>query len=71
MSLFAKIALAFEHGGFWMYPILALQLFSIAIVIERTFVLFFKYKTNQKDVAAPFEDSIRRGELTQLIQKTL
>lgn len=70
MSLFAKIALAFEHGGFWMYPILALQLFSIAIVIERTYVLFFKYKPNQKDIAAPFEDSIRRGEMTQLISKT-
>ena len=70
MSLFAKIALAFEHGGFWMYPILALQLFSIAVIIERTYVLFFKYKPNQKDIAAPFEDSIRRGEMTQLISKT-
>lgn len=48
MTLLAKIALAFEHGGFWMHPILALQLFSIAIVIERTYVLFFKYKSNQK-----------------------
>lgn len=70
MSLFTKIALAFEHGGFWMYPILALQLFSIAIIIERTFVLFFKYNANQKNVAAPFEDTIRRGELAQLIKTT-
>ncbi len=70
MSFLASIALAFEHGGFWMYPILALQLFSIAIVIERTYVLFFKYTANQKNTAAGFEDSIRRGELTQLITKT-
>jgi biopolymer transport protein ExbB len=70
MTLLAKIALAFEHGGFWMYPILALQLFSIAIVIERTYVLFFKYKSNQKDVAASYEDLIRRGDLAQLAQKT-
>ncbi len=70
MTFFSKIALAFEHGGFWMYPILALQLFSIAIVIERTMVLFFKNKMNQKTVAADFEDLIRRGDLTQLVQKT-
>jgi biopolymer transport protein ExbB len=70
MSFLTSIALAFEHGGFWMYPILALQLFSIAIVIERTYVLFFKYKVNQKDLAAGYEDAIRRGELNLLIQKT-
>ncbi len=70
MAFFTSIALSFQHGGFWMFPILALQLFSIAIVIERTYVLFFKNKSNQKDIAAAFEDHIRRGELTQLIQKT-
>lgn len=70
MEFITKMGMAFEHGGFWMWPILALQLFSIAIVIERTMVLFFKYKLNQKDMATTFEDSIRRGELTQLITKT-
>lgn len=69
MDLFSKIALAFEHGGFWMWPILAIQLASIAIVIERTYALFVKRKLNQHAVVAGFEDNVRRGELEAVIQK--
>lgn len=69
MDLLSKIALAFEHGGFWMWPILAIQLTSIAIVIERTYTLFFRHKMNQHEVVAAFEDNVRRGELDAVIQK--
>lgn len=69
MDLFSKIALAFEHGGFWMWPILAIQVASIAIIIERTYALFAKSKMNQHAVVASFEDNVRRGELDTVIQK--
>lgn len=69
MDLLAKIAQAFEHGGFWMWPILVIQLFSIAIIIERTYSLFIRRKLNQHAVVAGFEDNIRRGELDVVIQK--
>ncbi len=69
MDLFTKIALAFEHGGFWMWPILAIQIASIAIMIERTYALFIKRKMNQHAVVAGFEDNVRRGELDAVIQK--
>lgn len=69
MEFMSKIALAFGHGGFWMYPILAVQLVSIAIVIERTYALFFKRKLNQGSVVAGFEESIRRGEIGAVIEK--
>lgn len=69
MDLLTKIALAFEHGGFWMWPILAIQIASIAIMIERTHALFIKRKMNQHTVVAGFEDNIRRGELDTVIQK--
>lgn len=69
MDLLSKIALAFEHGGFWMWPILMIQLVSIAIVIERTYALFMKRKLNQHSVIAGFEDNVRRGELDAVIQK--
>ena len=68
--MITKIALAFEHGGFWMWPILGLLLFAVAIVIERVYALFFKNQMNQKAVAATFEDNIRRGELASVIKKT-
>jgi biopolymer transport protein ExbB len=70
MDLFAKISLAFEHGGFWMWPILALQLFSIAIIIERIYALYFKRKIDQHAMALQFEEDIRRGDLERLMQKT-
>lgn len=69
MDFITELAIAFKHGGFWMWPILAIQLASIAIVIERAYTLFMKKKVNQAAVAASFEDNIRRGELDAVIQK--
>jgi biopolymer transport protein ExbB/TolQ len=48
---------------------LAIQLASIAIIIERTYALFVKHKMNQHSVVAGFEDNVRRGELDTVIQK--
>lgn len=67
--MFAKIAAAFDGGGFWMWPILAIQLVSIAIIIERTFALYMKRKANQRLVADGFEDLIRRGEIDTVIER--
>lgn len=63
MELFTKISLAFEHGGFWMYPILLIQLATFAIAIDRVIALFVRRKGNQLAYAASFEDNIRRGEM--------
>ena len=67
--MFAHILESFRGGGFWMWPILAIQLSSIAIVLERVYALFVKRKMNQKAVADGFEDGIRRGELEQVIER--
>lgn len=69
MEFFTKMALAFEHGGFWMWPILAIQIASIAITIERVYALFVRRKLNQTAVALGFEENIRRGEMDNLITK--
>ena len=69
MEVMSKIAIAFSHGGIWMWPILTLQLASFAILIERFYALYGKRKTNQVALAKGFEESIRRGEIDQLIQK--
>lgn len=69
MELMTKIGLAFEHGGFWMWPILAIQLVSIAIIVERVYALFIQRKLNQEAVAEGLEDNIRRGELDTVIEK--
>ncbi len=69
MDMFTKIAQAFEHGGIWMYVILVIQLFSVAIMIERTIALFIQKKINQTATAGQFEDDIRRGEIDSVINK--
>jgi biopolymer transport protein ExbB len=69
MDVLSKIATAFEHGGFWMWPILIIQVTSIAIMIERAYALFFKRKLDQFKIIAGFEDNVRRGELDAVLQK--
>jgi biopolymer transport protein ExbB/TolQ len=69
MEILTKIALAFEHGGFWMWPIFAIQMFSIAIIIERSYALFVRRKLTQSQFALGFEESVRRGEMDSIISK--
>jgi len=68
--MLAKIALAFEHGGFFMYPIMMLQVVSLAIVIERVYFLWFKRKANNSDFVSNIEDTIRKGDLDQVMAKS-
>lgn len=67
--MFNKIAMAFELGGFFMWPILALQLFSIAIMIERTYVLFFKRSKLNTEFLQNMETTIRKGDLDQVVER--
>ena len=70
MDLISKITLAFQHGGFWMYPILITQLVTFAIMAERINALYIRRKTNQaKNAAHALEDNIRRGEISEAIKK--
>ena len=68
MELLSKAAIAFEHGGIWMWPILVIQMVSFAIIIERTYALFVLRKPNQGAVALGFEGDIRRGEIDRVIE---
>lgn len=69
MEVLSKIGLAFQHGGFWMWPIMMIQVVSLGIVVERFYSLYFKRKVDQMAVVEGMEDSIRRGELDKLIEK--
>ena len=69
MDLFSKLAAAFHGGGIFMWPILAIQLTSIAIIIERTYGLFAKRKLNQMEFVSTFEEGIRRGEVDGVVAR--
>ena len=68
MDILHAIAKAFEEGGTWMYGILLMQIFTIAIVIERAVTLFGKRKVSQKALANTFERDIRRGDLEAVVE---
>jgi biopolymer transport protein ExbB len=69
MEFFTSMGMAFQHGGFWMWPIAGYQLVTVAIIIERAYALFVRRKTNQSAFVATFEDSIRRGEMDAVVSK--
>lgn len=69
MEFLTKIATAFEHGGIWMWLILAFQLISVAIIIERAIALYAKRRADQMALVSGFEDNVRRGELEVVMQK--
>lgn len=66
MELLGKVAMAFEHGGFWMYPIFLIQIMTLAIIVERVHALFIKRKVNQIAFAKGFEEQIRRGKIEEV-----
>lgn len=68
MELLASIAKAFSEGGSWMFAILLLQIFSLAIVVERVVTLYFRRRANQKEIALAFERDIKRGDLDDVIE---
>ena len=69
MEFLTKIAQAFEHGGFWMWPILAFQLASIAIIVDRSIALFAKRKVDQMALVNSYEENVRRGEFEVVMNK--
>lgn len=69
MSFFTNIIAAFSHGGFVMWIIFFGQIFSIAIVIERVYALYFARTLNNKKVAKQFEEDIKKGRLDTVIAK--
>lgn len=68
MDVFSKIATAFERGGIWMWVILGIQLVSVALVIERSYFLFFKRKIGSLLFIKGFETLIKKGQLEKVIE---
>lgn len=60
---------AFSHGGFWMWPILGVQIAAVAIIVERVIALFVnRHLENSKHVII-FEDDIKKGQLQRVLKK--
>ena len=60
---------AFVLGGFWMYPILMVQVVTYAIIAERVMALFASRAPNLKTRAKAFEEDIKKGQLDRVLSK--
>ncbi len=69
MGFFANISAAFAGGGFWMYPIAAFQIISVAIIVERAVALYGRRQATELGFVTSFEDNIRRGEMDAVVSK--
>ncbi len=70
MGFFTNMIEAFNHGGFVMWIIFAGQVVSIAIIIERVNVLYFRRTLNNRKLAKSLEDDIKKGQLEHVMKKT-
>src|SRR5262249_21142191 len=59
----------FLDGGIWMWPILATQIVSIALIFERLGALYGRRATNARRKVRLFEEDIKRGQMERLINK--
>ncbi len=68
-DVFSGILTAFREGGIWMLFIMAAQVASLAIIVERVFALYIVRKPNQKAIALGFESEIKSGALDRVISR--
>lgn len=67
LGMFSGISNAFALGGIWMWAILAAQIVSIAIIVERVMALYVLRTDNQRTLVDTFEAGIKRGEIEAVI----
>lgn len=72
MEFFLSLARGFTStDAIWMWAILAAQIVSIAIIVERVMALFVNRKINQKDLSKTIAEDIRSGNLDKALRRSM
>lgn len=66
-SFFGSIVNFFAVGGFWMFPIFAAQVVSLAIIAERVIRLYVQRSPDLRGQTGLFENDIKKGNLERVI----
>lgn len=70
MEFLSSLGSAFVSGSaFWMWIILAVQVVSVAIIVERSIALFMNRKPNQKTLTRLLNDDIQAGNLESALKR--
>ncbi|MBY0315207.1 MAG: MotA/TolQ/ExbB proton channel family protein [Bdellovibrionales bacterium] len=67
--MFTQLGSMFHQGGFWMFPIMAVQIFSVAIIIERIVALYFRRSADAREMVQAFEGDIKSGNIEKIVSK--
>ncbi|MGA1868896.1 MAG: MotA/TolQ/ExbB proton channel family protein [bacterium] len=68
MGIVQFIKLAFIQGGFFMYAILIISIFGLAIIIERFYKVGFKFRINTEKFMGDLTEFIRKGDMKNAIE---
>lgn len=68
--MFTQLGTFFMAGGFWMYPILLVQIVSMALIFERYYALYLKRSLNARDIVDHMEKDIKSAQFEQVVSKT-
>ncbi|MCX7726938.1 MAG: MotA/TolQ/ExbB proton channel family protein [Chitinispirillaceae bacterium] len=63
----------FKDGGVWMYPILCISAFAVAVILERVFYYYIHCRVNAKALLTQITRMVRNGDVEkarQLCTKT-
>ena len=72
MEFLLSLGRAFTSAdAFWMWAILAAQIVSVAIMLERSLALFVNRKDNQKELSRLLAEDIRAGQLEKALRRSL
>lgn len=69
-GIIQSIVVAFSQGGIWMWAIFVTQVFSLAIIGERVWKLYFSRDLNNADLVNHFESDIKSGRLDTVIDRS-
>jgi biopolymer transport protein ExbB len=58
----------FREGGFWMYPIVAVSAFALAVMIERAIYYYLRSRINAKALLTQVTRLVRNGEVEKARQ---
>ena len=70
MEFLSSLGRAFVSAdAFWMFAILAAQIVSVAIIIERSIALYMNRAINQRDISKALAEEIRAGQIEKALKK--
>lgn len=72
MEFLLSLGRGFTSGdAIWMWTILAAQIVSVALIIERVVALYVNRQANQKSLANLIAEDIRKGDLDKALKRSI